>query len=187
MGRDKVRLFAVIREDHRQGLGVRALARKYGVHRRTVREALASPVPAPRKVPVREARVREAVAGLIDAMLAEDLDAPRKQRHTARRVWQRLRDEHEASCSYSTVAKYVARRRAEIEAGRRAGAASVDGFVPQAKEPGAEAEVDFGPVSIVLAGDVAACHLFAYRLSYSGKGVTACMPPARRRRSSRGT
>ena len=45
------------------------------------------------------------------------------------------------------------------------------GFVPQAKEPGAEAEVDFGPVSIVLAGEVAACHLFAYRLSYSGKGV----------------
>jgi hypothetical protein len=43
--------------------------------------------------------------------------------------------------------------------------------VPQAKEPGAEAEVDFGPVSIVVGDDQAACHLFAYRLSYSGKAV----------------
>ena len=50
-------------------------------------------------------------------------------------------------------------------------AGSGAGFVPQAKEPGAEAEVDFGPVSIVLAGEVAACHLFAYRLSFSGMGV----------------
>jgi transposase len=157
MGRDKVRLFAAIREDHRQGLGIRALSRKYGVHRRMVREALALPVPAPRKVPVREARVREAVAERIDAMLAADLDAPRKQRHTAKRIFERLRDEHDAGCSYSYVAKYVARRRAEIEAEHRAGAASVEGFVPQAKEPGAEAEVDFGPVSVVVGDDVAAC------------------------------
>jgi hypothetical protein len=58
MGRDKVSLYARIREDQRQlGLGVRALARRHGVHRRVVREALASPVPAPRKTPVRHAPV----------------------------------------------------------------------------------------------------------------------------------
>jgi transposase len=141
------------------------------VHRRVVREALASPVPAPRKVPVRESPVLDAVAGLIDVMLREDLDAPRKQRHTARRIWQRLRDEQDTSVSYSYVCRYSGRRRAEIEAEARAAAGSVTGFVPQAKEPGAEAEVDFGQVSIEVAGDVAACHLFAYRLSYSGKGV----------------
>ena len=73
--------------------------------------------------------------------------------------------------SYSYVCQYAGPRRAEIEAEHRAAAGSVAGFVPQAKEPGAEAEVDFGPVSIVLAGEVAACHLFAYRLSYSGKGI----------------
>jgi hypothetical protein len=172
MGRDKVSLYAQIREDRRQlGLGVRALARRHGVHRRVVREALASPVPAPRKVPVRKAPVRESVAGLIDVMLREDLDAPRKQRHTARRIWQRLRDEHDAAVSYSYVCQYAGARRAEIEAEARAAAGSVEGFVPQAKEPGAEAEVDFGQVSIVLADDVAVCHLFAYRLSCSGKGV----------------
>jgi transposase len=171
MGRDRVALFAAIREDHRQGMGIRAISRERGVHRRTVREALASPVPVPRKVPVRESPSRDAVAPLIDAMLAEDLDAPRKQRHTARRVWCRLRDEHDAEVSYSYVAKHVARRRREIEAGRKGQAGSLEGFVPQAKEPGAEAEVDFGPVTVVLDGREAACHLFACRLSYSGLGV----------------
>jgi hypothetical protein len=172
MGRDKVDLFARIRDDNRQlGLGVRALARRHGVHRRMVRQALGSPVPAPRKRPARQSPVLDAAAGLIDAMLREDLDAPRKQRHTCRRIWQRLADEHHVTVSYSYVCQYAGRRRAEIEAEHRAGAGSVEGFVPQAKEPGAEAEVDFGPVSIVVGGDQQACHLFAYRLSCSGKGV----------------
>ena len=171
MGRDRVGLFAAVREDHRQGMGVRAIARKRGVHRRTVREALASPVPAPRKVPERVSPARDSVAPLIDAMLAGDLEAPRKQRHTARRVWTRLRDEHDAEVSYSYVAKYVARRRPEIEAEAKGQAESLEGFVPQLKEPGAEAEVDFGPVTVMLDGWEAACHLFAYRLSFSGFGV----------------
>ena len=172
MGRDKVPLYAQIREDHRRlGLGVRALARKHGVHRRMVREALTSQAPAPRKVPVRKSPVLGAVAELIDGMLREDLNAPRKQRHTSRRIWQRLRDEHHEAVSYSYVCQYAGVRRAELEAEHRAAAGSVEGFVPQAKEPGAEAEVDFGPVSIVLDGEMAACHLFAYRLSYSGKAV----------------
>ena len=157
-------LFAAIRGDHRQGLGVRALARKYGVHRRTVREALASPVPAPRKVPVRSAPVREAVGPLIDAMLRQDLEAPRKQQHTAKRVWTRLRDEHDAPVAYSSVAKYVTRRRPQSEAEHRAAAGSGEGFVPQAKEPGAEAEVVFGPVRVMQAGSPEAGLLKEYRL-----------------------
>jgi transposase len=172
MGRDKVDLFARIRDDHRRlGLGVRALSRKYDVHRRTVREALESPVPAPRKMPERESPVLDAVAELIDVMLREDLDAPRKQRHTSRRMWQRLHDEHGAVVSYSYVCQYAGPRRAQIEAEHRAAAGSVQGFVPQAKEPGAEAEVDFGPVSIVAGDDQVACQLFAYRLSFSGMGI----------------
>ena len=171
MGRDKVVLFAEIREDRRAGMGIRAIGRKHGVHRRTVREALASPVPAPRKAPERASPARDAVAPLIDVMLAEDLDAPRKQRHTARRVWARLADEHDEHPSYSYVARYVSRRRPEIGAERKGAAGSLEGFVPQAKEPGAEAEVDFGPVTVELGGMPAACHLFAYRLSFSGMGV----------------
>ena len=174
----RVELFAAIRWDYqREGLGVRALARKYDVHRRTVRQAIGSPLPPDRKKPVRPAPVREAVAGWIDEMLREDLGAPRKQRHTARRVFERLRDEHDAQVSYSTVAKYVQRRRAGIAAAARAEDGGADGFVPQAKEPGAEAEVDFGDVLVELAGHLAKCYLFAYRLSFAGKAchrVYAC-------------
>jgi hypothetical protein len=171
----RVELFAAIRFDwQRHRMPVRALARKYDVHRRTVRQAITSPVPPDRKVPARAAPVREAVAGWIDEMLAEDLAAPRKQRHTARRVFERLADEHGAQVSYSYVAKYVARRRAEIAAedrGLDAGLAGLDGFVPQVREPGAEAEVDFGDVSVELGGQLTRCFMFAFRLSCSGKGV----------------
>ena len=98
----RVELFAAIRFDwQRYRMPVRALARKYDVHRRTVRQAISSPVPPDRRVPVRSAPVREAVAGWIDEMLREDLAAPRKQRHTARRVFERLADEHGAQVSYS--------------------------------------------------------------------------------------
>jgi len=166
----RVELFAAIRFDwQRYQMPVRALARKYDVHRRTVRQAIASPVPPDRKVPERAAPVREAVAGWIDEMLREDLAAPRKQRHTARRVFERLADEHGAQVSYSYVAKYVARRRAEIAAQDRDGAEGLAGFVPQAREPGAEAEVDFGDVTVELGGQLSRCFMFACRLSYSGK------------------
>jgi Mu transposase-like protein len=171
MGSKRVELFAAIRFDwQRNRMSIRSLARKYDVHRRTVRQAIASPLPPDRKTPVRAAPVREAVTGWIDEMLREDLAAPGKQRHTARRVFERLRDEHDARVSYSTVTKYVHRRRPEIAAQARAGAASVAGFVPQAKEPGAEAEVDFADVFIELAGRLARCYLFGFRLSCSGKG-----------------
>jgi len=79
----RVELFAAIRWDYqREGLGVRALARKYDVHRRTVRQAIGSPSPPDRKRPVRPAPVREAVAGWIDEMLREDLAAPRLPRES---------------------------------------------------------------------------------------------------------
>ncbi len=106
----------------------------------------------------------------IDAMLVADLDAPRKQKHTARRVLARLVDEHGAvDLSYSAVRDYVSRRRPEVaaEAGRRVEMA----FVPQTHLPGGEAEVDFGDVWVELAGELTKCFLFTLRLSYSGKAV----------------
>ena len=67
-----------------------------------------------------------------------DREVPRKQRHTARRVWQRLVAEHGASLAEVTVSRYVARRRVELGLDR------VEVAVPQTHPPGAEAEVDFG-------------------------------------------
>lgn len=171
----RMELFASIRREARvEGASIRELAKRYQVGRDTVRQALASPVPPARKVPVRSSPRLDGFKAVIDAMLVEDATAPRKQRHTARRVLARLIEEHEAEdLSYSTVRDYVRVRRAEIdvEAGRR-----VEVFVPQEHAPGAEAEVDFGEVWVVLDGVKTKCHMFVYRLSHSGKAIHRIYP-----------
>jgi len=139
------------------------------VHRRTVRAALASAVPAPRKVPVRVAPKLEAAKSLIDAMLVEDLTAWPKQQHTARRVLARLVDEYGmAELTYSAVRDYVAKRRPEVQAA--AGKSAEKAFVPQTHEPGRRprsTSVMYGR----LDGELTKCALFTLQLSYSGKAV----------------
>ena len=100
----------------------------------------------------------------IDGWLEADREAPRKQRHTARRVWQRLVDEHHAQVGESTVRRYVA------EARRRLPAVLAEVKVPQTHPLGAEAEVDFGRVSFFLAGVPVDGWMFVLRLSASGRG-----------------
>lgn len=171
----RMELFVSIRRDARvEGASIRELAKRYQVGRDTVRQALASPVPPARKVPVRSSPRLDGFKPTIDAMLVEDTTAPRKQRHTARRILARLIEEYGAEeLSYSTVRDYVRVRRAEIdvEAGRR-----VEVFVPQEHAPGAEAEVDFGEVWVLLDGVKTKCHMFVYRLSHSGKAVHRVYP-----------
>lgn len=173
--RSRVDVFAEIRRDARvEGLSVRELARRHGVHRRTVRAALESAEPPARKTQVRTAPRLDRFKRAIDEMLRADLDAPRKQRHTATRILARLAEEHGATeLSYSTVRDYVRVRPAEIEvaAGRR-----VVGFVPQEHAPAAEAEVDFGEAWVILAGEKTKCHMFVFRLSHSGKAIHRIYP-----------
>jgi transposase len=166
-----VELFAAIRRDaRREELSIRALAERYGVHRRTVRAALASALPSPRKPRVAQAPKLDPVKPLIDEMLTADLYAPRKQRHTAQRIHRRLLDEHGVDgLTYSTVRDYVRRRRPQIAAAN--GKSPTEAFVPQTHLPGAEAEVDFGDVWVDLAGEMTKCFLFTFRLSYSGRAV----------------
>lgn len=171
----RVELFERIRRDRRLDVGVshRELARRHGVHRRTVRLALGAAVPPERKKPVRSrALLLGPVTGHIDAMLRADLTAPRKQRHTSRRIHDRLLVEFDFSLAcYSTVVNYVNRRRPQIAAEAREGYQHLQGMVPQVHAPGAEAEVDFAAVWVRLAGEPVACHLFTLRLSHSGKAV----------------
>lgn len=136
MGSTRVQLFEAIRRDaRREGLSIRKLAERHGVHRRTVRAALASAVPPARKTRVSPAPKLDRWKPLIDAMLREDLTAPRKQRHTARRVLARLVDEHGAAVTYSTVRDYVARRRPEIaaEAGKLMAGCLCRSLMPRAR------------------------------------------------------
>lgn len=168
-------LFGSIRRDARvEGLSVRALARRHRCGRATVRMALANAIPLSRKTPVRLSAKLDPFKTAIDAMLAEDLSAPRKQRHTARRIRERLIDEHGAQdLSYSTVRDYVRVRRAEVDlaAGRR-----VEVFIEQDHQPGAEAEADFGEVWVMLAGVKTRCFMFVFRLSHSGKAIHRVYP-----------
>lgn len=179
----RVDLFEAIRRDHRrEDLSIRELATRHGVHRRTVRQALASAEPPPRKTPQRAAPKLDLVAPLIDVMLREDLTAPRKQQHTARRVLARLVDEHGVrDVSYWTVRDYVGRRRPEIaaEGGRLLELA----YVPQSHAPGAEGEVDFADLWIDLAGVCTKVLLFTFRLSCSGKRYTGRSAPRVRKHS----
>jgi len=134
----RVELFEIIRRDHFvYEESVRAIARKHRVHRRIVRQALESAVPPARKRPERESPVLTlAIQGVIDDWLEADRQAPRKQRHTARRIHERLQREHGFEGAASTVRRYVGRRRREL-------GLKGDAFVPQDHEPGKECEVDW--------------------------------------------
>jgi transposase len=127
-------------------------------------------VPPPRKPRVFAAPVLNPVKPLIDAMLRQDMDAPKKQRHTARRILARLVDEHGMeTISYSTVRGYVARRRPEIVA--EANRPLEEGCVPQCHDPAAEAEVDFPDLWVILRGVKTKTALFTMRLSFSGRAA----------------
>lgn len=110
---DRALLFAEIRQDADQsGLSVRALADRHGVHRRTVRQALDSPAPAPRKLgPPRSSRL-DPYKNAIDGVLRADAERRPQDRHTTRNIHQLLISEYRATgISYSTVRDYVAGRR----------------------------------------------------------------------------
>ncbi len=163
-GRSKVELFEQIRRDRRvdPSVSIRELARRFSTHRRMVHLALASPVPPPRKAQVRAAPVMGPWAAIVDGWLVADLTAPRKQRHTARRVWERLVDEHGARVAESTVREYVRNARPRL------GHPGVVVTISQTHELGSEAEVDFGAISFVLNGVEVQGRLFVMRLSASG-------------------
>lgn len=166
----KVELYAAIRRDARAGLSGRAIERKHHVGWRTVRKALASSWPQPRRPYAPRGSKLDPYKATIDAILRADLDAPRKQRHTITRIYARLIDEHGLrDVSYPVVRAYVAARRPQIRV--EAGRGPVTAFVPQTHRPGAEAEVDFGEVVITLRGQPVTCNLFALRMSFSGKAV----------------
>jgi transposase len=161
-----VEQFERIRRDRRDAeLSIRELARRHRVHRRTVRQALADAVPPARKTPQRVAPVLGPHEATVRAWLEADKDAPRKQRHTARRIWERLVEEEGAVVSQSAVRALVARLRGEIGLGRPVVT------VPQTHPVGEEAEVDFGEFYAVIAGTMVKLWMFVMRLSHSGKAV----------------
>src|SRR5688500_6595854 len=104
--------YAKIGLAHRDGMSIREIARTFGHSRRKVRQILACPLPKPytRSWPP-PAPVLGPFHAAIDAILADDVQAPPKQRHTAMQLFRRLRDEYDYGGGYAQVRRYVRGRR----------------------------------------------------------------------------
>jgi len=169
-----VELYEQIRREYEHGSGtIRAVSRKLGVHRREVRRALASAIPAERKVPDREHPKLGPAIPFIDAILEADRKAPRKQRHTAHRIWTRLRREMpEVDVSGSTVRRYVRLRKAAM------GLLGHEIFVPQSYELGGEAQIDWYEGWVQLDGVSRKMYVFCMRSMASGGAFHRAYPHA---------
>jgi len=135
---NRVERYEEIRREYEFGVGtVKGVARKLKVHRRMVREAIRNAVPEPRKKVEQRRGKLTAYASRIDGMLEEDRKAPRKQRHTAHRIWKRLRTEVNGfDVSERSVRKYVEKRKQEL------GLMNRDTCVPQSYDWAVEAQVE---------------------------------------------
>jgi transposase len=162
--------FARIRQAHRDGLSTRQIAKQFGVGRDTVRKALkhaepppytaAEPRPAPVFGPFREA---------VDAILAEDESAPRKQRHTASQIYRRLVAEQGYTGKYDQIRRYLQRRRLD----RR------DTFIPLDHRPGVRAEADFGHISVDFPDGRRQVPVLIVTWSYSNAPFATALPTER--------
>lgn len=162
--RAKVELFEEIRREYEFGVGtIAGVARKLKVHRRMVREAIGSALPSRRKKSERPRWKLAGAAAFVDGILELDRKAPRKQRHTAHRIWQRMRAEMpECTVCERTVRQYVHQRKIAL------GLVVNEVFVPQSYEWGVEAQVDWYEAVADLSGERMTLQVFSMRSMASG-------------------
>lgn len=172
--RRKVELFEELRREYEYGCGtIVGVAKRFGVHRRLVRQAIESAWPPERKRAARRRPKFAAICEFIDQRLKEDEQAPRKQRHTAHRIYERLRVELPGvRVSERTVRQYVRERRAQLGLYERVV------MVPQAYEWGVEAQVDWYEAVVVLGGTRQTVQCFAMRAMASGAAFHCAYPRA---------
>ena len=140
-----------------EGMSIREASRVFGLHRDTVRKMLAYSAPPGYRRQTSPRRPKlEPYTGVIDRILDDDHHVPRKQRHTAKRIFERLRDEYRFEGGYTTVKDYVREHR------RR----SQEMFVPLSHPPG-HAQCDFGEALVVIGGVQQKAHCFVPDLPHS--------------------
>jgi len=149
-----------------EGRSQRSVARDFGLSRTTVQKMLRFAVPPgyQRQQPVKRPKLGPWI-GVIDAILEDDKQRPVKQRHTAKRLFDRLREEHGFTGGYTIVKDYV--RSAQLR-GREM-------FVPLTHAPG-EAQADFGEALVVMAGVECKAHYLAMDLPHSDDCFVIAFP-----------
>ena len=149
-----------------EGRSQRAVSREFGLSRETVRKMLQYAVPPgyQRQQPIRRPKLGPWL-GVIDAILEDDKQRPAKQRHTAKRIFERLREEHGFTGGYTIVKDYV--RSAELH--------SREMFIPLTHAPG-EAQADFGEALVVVAGVEQKAHYLAVDLPHSDDCFVTAFP-----------
>ena len=140
-----------------EGMSIREASRVFGLHRDTVRKMLSHPVPPGyrRKRPPYRPKL-EPYTGVIDRILEDDLSAPKRQRYTAKRIFERLKKEHGFDGGYTIVKDYVRERRRVVR----------EMFVPLEHPPG-HAQCDFGQAWAVIGGEKRRVHYFVMSLPHS--------------------
>ncbi len=164
-----VELYRKVRHAYfKQGMSKRAIARHFGISRDSVDKMLVYSVPPGyrRTAPIPRPKL-DGFAPIIDQWLGDDVGQHRKQRHTAKRILERLRDEHGFEGGYTIVKDYVRehrRRRREM-------------FVPLHHAPG-HAQADFGEAIVLIGGIEQKAHFFALDLPHSDACYIRAYPAA---------
>lgn len=158
-----------------QGLSQRAIARQLGISRTTVQkycQGAEIPMPKPRNRTrtIMTEEVRQWIRGCLEEdEQARGLRGASKQRHTAWRIFERLRSEHGFQGSYEAVARAVRQLRPEGK----------EVFVPLAWDPGDAMQVDWGQATVCVAGKTLRGHLFCSRLCHSTLPFVVLYPAER--------
>jgi len=149
-----------------EGISEREAARRFGLSRVTVHKMLKFAVPPGyrRQQPVRRPKL-DPFIGVIDQITEGDKQRPKKQRHTAQRIFERLRDEHGYDGGITIVKDYLHAQRIGQQ----------EMFVPLSHPPG-DAQVDFGEADILLAGALVRAHYFVLDLPHSDDAFVMAFP-----------
>ena len=164
--------YEFIRTAHRvYGKNITELARQTGHSRNTIKKAIRGEPWGYKERASQNSPVLGPYQTIIDGWLEKDQGQPKKQRHTSRRVFNRLVAEHDFTGGESTIRRYV--RKTKIDLGLDL---SCQVFIPCEPDAGREAEVDWGTATAIIAGESVRLKFFCMRSKFSGKHFVRFYP-----------
>ncbi len=167
----KVDQYEFIRMSYRvYGKKIKEIARETGHSKNTIKKVLRGEYKGYKEREYQVFPVLDPYVEIIEVWLKSDKEDPKKQRHTAVRVYNRLRTEHGFTGAETTVRRYVRQAKLRLRLnGQQA-------FIPSDPEAGIEAEVDWGRCRAIIGGQAISLKFFCMRSKFSGKHFVRCYP-----------